>query len=255
MQLIQGDCLEVMKTLPNQSVDMVLCDLPYGTTQNKWDSCLPLLQLWEQYLRIVKPTGAMVFTAQTPFDKVLGVSNLRILKYEWVWEKTKATGHLNAKKQPMKAHENVLVFYRGQCTYNPQKTAGVPYVGAGGASKRDNYGDFAAVREGSSDGSRYPRSVLKFAHESKPLHPTAKPVPLMEYIIRTYTNDGETVLDNCMGSGTTGVACINTGRNFIGIELDPKYFQISQERLGKLSIYCPFLNRKYFAANWRGRRD
>ena len=135
----------------------------------------------------------------------------------------------------MKAHENILVFYREQCLYNPQKIVGVPYVGAGGASKKDNYGDFAAVREGSPDGSRYPRSVIKFAHESKPLHPTAKPVPLMEYLIRTYTNEGETVLDNCMGSGTTGIACADLRRDFIGIELDPKYFRV-QERMGKLSI-------------------
>lgn len=231
MQLFQGDCLDIMAKLLESSVDMVMCDLPYGTTQNKWDSCISMHQLWEQYFRVVKKSGAMVFTAQAPFDKVLGESQLSILKYEWIWEKTKATGHLNAKKQPMKAHENVLVFYREQCTYNPQKTAGVPYVGAGGASKKDNYGDFAAVREGSADGSRYPRSVLKFPHESKPLHPTAKPVPLMEYFIRTYTNPGETVLDNCMGSGTTGVACLNLGRGFIGIENDPMYFQIAKQRL------------------------
>ena len=231
MQLFQGDCLDILAKLLESSVDMVMCDLPYGTTQNKWDSCISMPQLWEQYFRVVKKSGAMVFTAQAPFDKVLGESQLSILKYEWIWEKTKATGHLNAKKQPMKAHENVLVFYREQCTYNPQKTAGVPYVGAGGASKKDNYGDFAAVREGSADGSRYPRSVLKFPHESKPLHPTAKPVPLMEYFIRTYTNPGETVLDNCMGSGTTGVACLNLGRGFIGIENDPMYFQIAKQRL------------------------
>src|SRR5271156_3584075 len=169
MQLLQGDCLTLLPSIADASVDMLLVDLPYGTTQNKWDSCISLPLLWEQYFRIVKPTGAMVFTAQPPFDKILGASQIAILKYEWIWEKTKATGHLNAKKQPMKAHENVLVFYREQCTYNPQKTAGVPYVGAGGASKQDNYGDFAAVREGSADGSRYPRSVLKFASESKPL--------------------------------------------------------------------------------------
>lgn len=231
MQLFSGDCLNILPTLSDNSVDMVLVDLPYGTTQNKWDSCIPLEPLWEQYLRIVKKNGAMVFTAQTPFDKVLGVSQLDILKYEWIWEKTKATGHLNAKKQPMKAHENILVFYREQCTYNPQKTPGVPYKGAGGPSKKDNYGDFRGVREGSPDGSRYPRSVLQFPHESKPLHPTAKPVPLMEYFIRTYTNLGEVVLDNAMGSGTTGVACVNTRRDFIGIELDPHYFEIAKTRI------------------------
>lgn len=244
MQLFEGDCLEVMKQIPNASVDMVLCDLPYGTTQNKWDSCISLPQLWEQYFRIVKASGAMVFTAQAPFDKILGVSQIDILKYEWIWEKTKATGHLNAKKQPMKAHENILVFYREQCTYNPQKTAGVPYVGAGGASKKDNYGDFRAVREGSSDGSRYPRSVVRFSHESKPLHPTAKPVPLMEYLIQTYTNEGETVLDNCMGSGTTGVACANTGREFIGIEQNSEYFQIAKSRIDDALAEFSFFGEK-----------
>ena len=231
IELHSGDCLAILPALPSNTVNMVLCDLPYGTTQNKWDSTLDLAALWEQYSRLCVPTAAMVFTAQTPFDKVLGVSNLTALKYEWIWEKPKATGHLNCKKQPMKAHENVLVFYREQCTYNPQKTEGKPYVGAGGASKKDNYGDFQAVREGSADGSRYPRSVQKFTHETKPLHPTAKPVALMEYLIHTYTNPGDTVLDNCMGSGTTGVACVNTGRSFIGIEKDPDYFKIAKQRI------------------------
>lgn len=231
IQLYRGDCLQIMSGLPINSVDLLLVDLPYGVTQNKWDSPIPFSLLWEQYFRVVKRNGAMVFMAQTPFDKALGMSQPSILKYEWIWEKTKATGHLNAKKQPMKAHENILVFYREQCIYNPQKTAGEPYVGAGGPSKRDNYGNFAGIREGSPDGSRYPRSVLRFSHESRPLHPTAKPVPLMEYLIRTYTNEGETVLDNCMGSGTTGVACVNTRRNFVGMELDEKYFSIAEKRI------------------------
>lgn len=233
-QLFCDDCLNVLPGLPANSVDLLLVDLPYGTTQNKWDSCLPLPQLWEQYFRIVKPNGAMVFTAQPPFDKVLGCSCLEHLKYEWIWEKTKATGHLNAKKQPMKAHENILVFYREQCVYNPQKTPGAPYVGSGGKSKKDNYGNFAAVREGSADGSRYPRSVIKFGHETKPQHPTAKPVPLMEYLIRTYSNEGDTVLDNTMGSGTTGVAAVNCSRKFIGIEVDPVFFGIAETRLKAL---------------------
>ncbi len=231
IRLFNGDCLDILPTLPADSIDMLLVDLPYGTTQNKWDSCIDLVRLWDQYLRIVKKNGAMVFTAQTPFDKTLGASQLKYLRYEWIWEKTKATGHLNAKKQPMRAHENILVFYREPCLYNPQKTAGVPYVGSGGASKKDNYGDFAAIREGSPDGSRYPRSVLRFSHETKPLHPTAKPVPLMEYLIRTYTNEGDTVLDNAMGSGTTGVAAESCKRNFVGIELDTRYFEVAQTRL------------------------
>ena len=229
--LYHGDCLEVMAGLPDASVDMILCDLPYGTTQNKWDSVIPLAPLWAEYRRVCR--GAIVLTAQTPFDKMLGASNLGMLKYEWVWEKPKATGHLNAKIQPMKAHENILVFYESRPTYNPQKTPGTPYVGRGGASKLDNYGGFDALREGSPDGSRYPRSVVRFQHEPKPVHPTQKPVALMEYLIRTYTQEGETVLDNCMGSGTTGVACANTGRRFIGIEQDDKYFAIASERIAE----------------------
>lgn len=231
MNLMKGDCLEMMKLIPDGSVDMVLCDLPYGTTQNGWDSLIPFPELWTEYKRVGKENCAFVLTAQPPFDKVLGCSNLAMLKYEWIWEKTKATGHLNAKKQPMKAHENVLVFYGKQATYNPQKTEGKPYKGSGGGSKNDNYGDFEAVREGSQDGSRYPRSVIQFAHESKPVHPTQKPVALMEYLIRTYTNEGDTVLDNTMGSGTTGLAAVNTGRQFIGIERDDKYFAIAQKRI------------------------
>lgn len=231
MNLMKGDCLEMMKLIPDGSVDMVLCDLPYGTTQNGWDSLIPFPELWAEYKRVGKENCAFVLTAQPPFDKVLGCSNLAMLKYEWIWEKTKATGHLNAKKQPMKAHENVLVFYGKQATYNPQKTEGKPYKGSGGGSKNDNYGDFEAVREGSQDGSRYPRSVIQFAHESKPVHPTQKPVALMEYLIRTYTNEGDVVLDNTMGSGTTGVAAANTGRKFIGIERDDKYFAIAQKRI------------------------
>lgn len=237
--LMEGDCLQLMREIPDASVDMILCDLPYGTTQNKWDSIIPLDALWREYKRIAK--GAIVLTAQTPFDKVLGASNLSMLRYEWIWEKPKATGHLNAKRAPMKAHENILVFYSTQRAYNPQKTPGKPYKGSGGGSKQDNYGDFAAVREGSEDGSRYPRSVVQFKHEIKPVHPTQKPVALMEYLIRTYTDEGMIVLDNCMGSGTTGVACANTGRRFIGMERDPHYFDIACERVEK--AYADALDR------------
>ncbi len=234
-KLMLGDCLELMRELPDASVEMILCDLPYGTTRNKWDSLIDLPQLWFEYKRICR--GAIVLTAQTPFDKVLGVSNISMLRYEWIWEKSKATGHLNAKRSPMKAHENILVFSGRQPTYNPQKTPGEPYKGGGGASKNDNYGEFAAVREGSVDGSRYPRSVLQFKHETKPMHPTAKPVALMEYLIRTYTNEGDLVLDNCMGSGTTGVACLNTGRRFIGMEKDEGYFQCAKSRIHSAALH------------------
>lgn len=248
IQLHNGDCLEIMPTLAAGSVDMVLCDLPYGTTQNRWDSIIPLDKLWAEYWRLVKPNGAVVLTAQTPFDKVLGVSCLAHLKYEWIWEKAKATGHLNAKKQPMKAHENVLVFYRAQATYNPQMTPGERFQPSGGGSGKTNYGDFGSVRE--NDGSmRYPRSVQQFTHAYQPVHPTQKPVALMEYLIRTYTNEGETVLDNTMGSGTTGVAARNAGRKFIGIERDDAYFAIARDRIRREPVAAPAAATQVAAAN------
>ena len=231
ISLMLGDCLERMKEIPDGSVDLILCDLPYGTTRNKWDSVIDLPSLWAEYKRIAR--GAVVLTAQTPFDKVLGVSNLSWLRHEWIWEKPRATGHLNAKRAPMKAHENVLVFSAGAPTYNPQMTPGEKYHVGGGASKQDNYGAFGTARD--NDGSmRYPRTVQKFSHEAG-LHPTQKPVALMEYLIRTYTNEGDTVLDNCMGSGSTGVACVNTNRRFIGIEREPKYFEIAKQRIEGLA--------------------
>lgn len=232
--LMQGDCLDAMWLTPEGSVDLILCDLPYGTTQNKWDSVIPFEPLWAQYWRVLKPNGAVVLTAQTPFDKVLGCSQIEHLKYEWIWEKTHPTGHLNAKRAPMKAHENVLVFYRHSPTYNPQKTTG--HMRKSAVKRKDEsltYGrqEFVGLSYDSTE--RYPRSVLKFASDKQRsnLHPTQKPVALMEYLIRTYTNEGQTVLDNCMGSGTTGVAAHNTGRNFIGIERDPEYFKIAQSRI------------------------
>lgn len=227
IQLIQGDCLELMKSIPDSSVDMILCDLPYGTTQNKWDSVIPLDLLWAQYKRIC--SGVIVLTAQAPFDKVLGASNVNQLRHEWIWQKPRATGHLNAKKAPMKAHENILVFSKKPPIYNPQMTPGEKYHVGGGASKKDNYGDFSTKRD--NDGTmRYPRSVMTFNTETG-MHPTQKPVALMEYLIRTYTNESATVMDNCMGSGTTGVACVNTGRKFIGMEMDAGYFQMAKDRI------------------------
>jgi len=232
--LLQGDCLEMMKLIPDGSVDMVLCDLPYGTTQNKWDCPIELTALWPEYWRVAKPDAAVVLTAQTPFDKVLGCSQIEHLKYEWIWEKTAATGFLNAKKSPLKAHENILVFARKQPMYVPQMTAGhtIKRVNVPHTKSSPNYGK-QTTREPYESSERYPRSVQKFAKDNRLLkqHPTQKPVALMEYLIRTYTNEGETVLDNTMGSGTTGVACNNTGRNFIGIERDPEYFKIAQRRV------------------------
>ena len=234
----QGDCLELMKKIPNKSIDMILCDLPYGTTQAKWDSIIPLDKLWEQYNRIIKDNGAIVLFAQTPFDKVLGVSNLQMLKYEWIWEKTQATGHLNAKKMPMKAHENLLVFYKKLPTYNPQKTTG--HTPMHSYTKRvevqnntELYGRMNKEISGGGDTDRYPRSVLIYPSDKQTnhLHSTQKPLALCEYMIRTYTNEGDLVLDNCMGSGTTGVAALNLNRNFIGMELDENYFNIAKERI------------------------
>lgn len=230
--LFQGDCLELMNQLPDVSVELILCDLPYGTTQNKWDTVIPLDRLWAEYKRICR--GAIVLTAQTPFDKVLGASNLPMLKYEWIWEKTHPTGHLNAKRAPMKAHENVLVFYTSQPTYNPIKTTG--HKRKTSTKRKDespSYGrqDFEPIRYDSTE--RYPRSVIVFPKDTQrsSLHPTQKLVALMEYLIRTYTNAGDLVLDNCMGSGTTGVACANTGRRFIGMELDNDYYDIACKRI------------------------
>ena len=236
--LIMGDCLEVMPTLDAGSVSMVCADLPYGTTRNTWDDTIPLDRLWAEYWRVLKPNGVVVLTAQTPFDKMLGMSCLRYLKYEWIWEKTEATGHLNAKKAPMKAHENVLVFYKSLPTYNPQKTFGHQRKTAVqvNAKQSTNYGR-ADNKPAYDSTERYPRSVLTFSTDKQrsKLHPTQKPVALMEYFIRTYTNSGDVVLDNCMGSGTTGVACQNTSRDFIGIEKDPEYYSIARQRLSEES--------------------
>lgn len=319
IKLYQGDCLELMNDIPDGSVDMVLADLPYGTTQNKWDSCVPLAPLWRGYRRIVKTGGAIALFAQTPFDKVLGNSNIDWLKYELIWCKTRATGHLNANKRPLKNHENILLFFQtfsdsydttdyfsslkdymiGEYekagldsksvqqllgsymgshyftrktqfsiptetsyrklqstgrfqrpyseikaeydaerqfiakninTYNPQGVhkREVPTIRIG-RDNGTNYGK--SDKDALQEYENYPKDVLFFPSESTPVHPTQKPVALLEYLIRTYTNEGETVLDNCMGSGSTGVAAVNTRRNFIGMELDPGYFETAQKRI------------------------
>lgn len=237
-KLIQGDCLEVMPILPSKIVDMVFCDLPYGTTRCKWDSTLNLQTLWSCYDRILKPNGVIVLTAQTPFDKVLGASNLDMLKYEWIWEKTQATGHLNAKKMPMKAHENVLIFYKNNPVFNPQKTINhkpvnsyTKYVKT--QNNTELYGKMKQEISGGGETDRYPRSVLLFSSDKQKscLHPTQKPVALVEYFIKTYTDKGALVLDNCAGSGTTGEACENLDRDFILIEKEQKYIDVIENRL------------------------
>lgn len=235
IKLIHGDCLEVMQGLEPGSVDMVLADPPYGTTACKWDSVIPLELMWQELKRVARDNAAIVMTSQTPFDKVLGCSNLEWLRYEIIWEKTSATGHLNAKKMPMKAHENILIFYSELPIYNPQKTFGhVRKTSKTGKTySSDCYGRESAKPHYDST-SRYPRSIQTFATDKQKLrlHPTQKPVALMEYLIKTYTSEGDTVLDFCMGSGTTGEACKNLNRNFIGIEKQKKYFDIAKERIG-----------------------
>ena len=228
-RLIHGECLAEMAKLPPGSIDMILCDLPYGTTQNKWDSIIPLEPLWEQYRRITKSSAAIVLTAAQPFTSVLVMSNLAEFKYDWVWQKEAGTGLLNAKKQPLRDHESVLVFYRSQSTYNPQFTEGKPYscTKGGDTANYNKSGIVTTVNEG----TRCPKTVQRFQRDKGKEHPTQKPVALMEYLIKTYTNPGETVLDNTMGSGTTGVACRSTGRRFIGIEMDKTYFDLATNRI------------------------
>lgn len=231
-ELHLGDCLEVMKSIPDGSVDMILCDLPYGTTACKWDSVIPFEPLWEQYRRITKKNAAIVLAASQPFTTALIASNMKMFKYCWVWEKEQGVNFQLAKKQPLKNHEDVCVFYSSQPTYNPQGLIDCS-INKSNKGKGGNLGHCSSEtkRDGYKQTKRgYPRTIQKFSRE-RGLHPTQKPVALMEYLIRTYTNEGDTVIDNCMGSGSTGVACINEGRNFIGIELDETYFQIAQGRI------------------------
>jgi site-specific DNA-methyltransferase (adenine-specific) len=229
-----GDCLEVMQTIPNKSIDAIICDLPYGTTACKWDSVIPFEPLWGAYKRIIKDNGAIVLTAAQPFTSALIISNIKWFKYCWVWDKANPTGFLNAKKQPLRQTEDIVVFYDKLITYNPQmEIRGKPRI-KGGYNKlygSENYGKF--YNSCSKNNLYYPTNLLKVsnAHKKGKVHPTQKPVELMEYLVKTYTNQNDIVLDNCMGSGTTGVACKNLGRNFIGIEQDPNYFEVAKARI------------------------
>ncbi len=220
-RVIEGDCIEVMRHLPDGCIDMVLCDLPYGTTQNKWDSIVPLDELWAEYKRIVKPNGAIVLTSQGMFTAVLIMSQPKLFKYKWVWEKSKATNFLNAKKQPLRKHEDVCVFYNKQSIYNPQMTEGEPYdKGFRKDQLSGSYGDFQSVHV-KSDGLRYPTDVVYFKtaeSEGEVFHATQKPVELGRYFVRTYSNPGDIILDNTSGSGSFVVAALKEGRNFVGIE-------------------------------------
>ena len=233
VELIKGDCLKVMKKIPDKSIDMILADLPYGTTKNKWDSIIPLNLIWDQYNRIIKDNGAIVLTASQPFTTSLIKSNVKLYRYNWVWEKSRFANQMLAKKQPLKIHEDICVFYKRQPIYNPQGIVEINKVTKQGSRITDNLGGGERPTEYKQQYTNYPRSILRFKSAGKTVHPTQKPVPLLEYLIKTYTNKGETVLDNVMGSGSTGVACVNTERNFIGIELDEKYFEIAADRIGE----------------------
>lgn len=232
LELYQNDCLDVMCNIPDASIDMVLCDLPYGTTQNKWDSVIPLNRLWKEYRRVCK--GAIVLTAAQPFTSALVMSNIDEFRYSWVWDKANSTGFLNAKKQPLRQTEDVLVFSSKSPPYNPQmEVRGKPRT-KGGYNKpggSENYGEFGDAQSRNND--YYPTNLLRISNAARAgkVHPTQKPVALMEYLVITYTNEGDVVLDNTMGSGTTGVACMNTGRGFVGIERDPDYFKIAKQRI------------------------
>jgi site-specific DNA-methyltransferase (adenine-specific) len=234
-EILLGDCLELMKDIPNGSIDMILCDLPYGTTQCKWDSIIPLDKLWEQYERIIKQNGAIVLTAAQPFTSALVMSNTKLFKYDWVWRKPKGTGHLNAKKQPMRDKEDILVFYKKQCIYNPQMTEGKPYKEKSGWKGTEGYEGYGVDKRTGNDNSgfRYPKQVQEFGVvERGTFHPTEKPVDLFRYFIRTYTNEGDLVLDNTAGSGTTAIACLEENRQFIVMEKEQKYYDIILKRVG-----------------------
>ena len=244
VELIHGDCLVEMKNIPDKSIDMILCDLPYevlnkGNKNASWDRLLPFDQLWEQYNRIIKDNGAIILFAQGMFTAQLMMSNPNMWRYNLIWDKILTSGFLNAKRMPLRSHEDILVFYKSLPTYNPQMTIGEPLHSKGISYKNKEltnncYGDMIGaddLRKGSTE--KYPKSIVRFQkpHPSCAVHPTQKSEELCEYLIKTYTNEGETVLDNCMGSGTTGVAAIKTNRNFIGIELDDGYFNIAEERI------------------------
>ena len=236
--LYNGDCFKVLPKIPDKSVSMILADLPYGLTQNGWDSPLDLSVLWPEYERIIKDNGCIALWAQSPYDKILACSNLKMYRYEWIIEKTKATGHLNAKKMPMKAHENVLIFYKKLPTYNPQCTTGHAPVHRYTKHTTDgsNYGKTKTGISGGGSTTRYPRDVLRFSWDTQTsnLHPTQKPIAACEYFIKTYTNPGDVVLDNAMGSGSVGVAAQRLGRSFIGIEIDKEMFESARLRMNIL---------------------
>ena len=241
MKLYKGDCLEVMKDIPDESIDFICCDPPYGTTSIDWDSILDFEKMWEQYGRIIKPKGVMCLFGSQPFSARLICSKIDWFRYELVWNKNKCGSPGLAKKRPMKTHENILIFYKNAGgTYNPQMTKGEPFKRKskkpeGYVGKKNDHGyGMKPRKEFENKGTRYPKSIVNISRDfsaQQQVHPTQKPVPLLEWLVKTYSNTGDTVLDNCMGSGSTGLACANINRDFIGIEYDDKYFKIAKERI------------------------
>ena len=234
IDLQHGDCLKLMKDIPDKSVDMILCDPPFGTTRrNKWDVIIPFDPLWDQYMRI-KDHGVIALFGDEPFASELRLSNKKYYRYDWIWVKSRATGFLNANRMPLKNTETISIFYKHLPMYNPQMKLGKPYVRRGNKSEpTTNYGKFNRNWKTISNGTRYPLKTIRFNSATRIVHPTQKPVDLLKYLIKTYTNEGMTVLDNCMGSGSTGVAAKQLHRNFIGMELDDDYFNIAKERINK----------------------
>ncbi len=236
--LIKGNCLELLDDIDDNSIDMIVCDLPYGQTKNKWDNVIPLDELWEHYKRVIKDNGCIALFGQGMFTADLMYSNKKWWRYNLIWDKVLINGHLNANKMPLRSHEDIVIFYNQLPTYNPQKVMGKKNhtIGRGVLNKNNNYGNFVLVDNKNKLGNmKHPKSILSFSrpHSSVMKHPTEKSVEVCEWLIKSYTNKNEVVLDNCMGTGTTGLACRNTSRKFIGIEMDEKYFKIADERINK----------------------
>lgn len=233
IQLYNGDCLELMKNIPDGSVDMILCDLPYGTTRNKWDCIIPFDSLWEHYKRIIKENGAIVLFGDGLFTAKMMMSNEKMWRYNLVWDKKRGCDFLNANVKPLKSHEDIMVFYKKKPKYNKQFWYSKPYKRTKNGTLSNNYGNRKEAYSESKDGERNPLTILSFARDGDRTHDTQKPIKLLEWLIKTYTDENEVVLDNCMGVGSCGIACINTNRNFIGIELDKNYFDIAEKRINE----------------------
>jgi len=232
INIIHGDAIEEMKKIDDKSIDMILCDLPYGMTRNRWDIIIPLDDMWKQFKRIVKENGVIVLNSMQPFSSKLIISNTEWFKYEWIWKKENVTGFLNAKKQPLRNHENILIFYKKQCKYNPQMSPALNgKMISSTATKTKNYGNIKTKNTLNLNKNRYPKTIIAFKRDKEKLHPTQKSVALFEYLIETYSNKGATVLDCCIGSGTTAIACIQSERKCIGIEKNKKYIDITNQRI------------------------